>query len=162
MELTIRPATKQDTALILSMIRELAEFEKLAHEVMATEEMLQKSLFSDGANTNVFVAEAHQKPVGFALTFFNFSTFLGIKGLYLEDLYIKPEFRGKGYGTILLSFLAQFAIDQNCGRFEWSVLDWNQIAIDLYRKLGAKPLNEWTQYRMDKPTFEKLARTYPG
>ncbi len=160
MKLTIRPARVEDTGLILSLIKELAEFEKLAHEVTATEETLRGSLFSNDSNTRVFVAEEGSAPVGFALTFFNFSTFLGVKGLYLEDLYIKPMYRGKGYGTVLLSFLARFAGEQGCGRFEWSVLDWNQKAIDLYKKLGAKPQDEWTIYRMSKPTFEKLAQSF--
>ncbi|MGE3974477.1 MAG: N-acetyltransferase family protein [Bdellovibrionales bacterium] len=159
MELIIRKASAHDTSQILSYIRELAEFEKLSHEVTATEEILKKSLFSEGSNARVFIAEENQKPVGFALTFFNFSTFLGRKGLYLEDLYISPKHRGKSYGTKLLRFLAQFAKEEGCGRFEWSVLDWNQKAIDLYTKLGAKPMSEWTMYRMDEETLEKFAQS---
>ena len=143
----IRAARESDCGTILGFIRELAEFEKLLHEVEATEEMLRKNIF-EKHTAEVVLAEIDGTPAGFALFFHNFSTFLGKPGIYLEDLYIKPEFRGKGFGKRLLIYLARLAKDQDCGRFEWAVLNWNEKAISFYKSMGAKPMNDWTVYRL--------------
>ncbi|MEG1762750.1 MAG: GNAT family N-acetyltransferase [Bacteroidales bacterium] len=149
--MTIKPATPADTPLILEFIKAIASYEKLLHEVEATEEVLHQSLFGENANAKVIIAYEEEKPVGFALYFYNFSTFKGRKGLYLEDLFVYPQHRGKGYGKALLLHLAQQAQEENCGRMEWIVLDWNQSAIDFYHSLGAKAMDEWTVFRLTMP-----------
>lgn len=157
MQTKIRPAKPEDTAFILSLIRELAEFEKLLHEVVTTEEELKKQLFGPKAVPEVLIAEADGQGVGFALFFQSFSTFLGKPGIYLEDLYVKPEFRSKSIGLKLLQAIAKIAVERDCGRFEWSVLDWNERAISFYHRLGAKPQNEWTVQRLTGPALHALA-----
>ncbi len=157
MQTKIRPARPEDTAFILSLIRELAEFEKLLHEVVTTEEELKKQLFGPKAVPEVLIAEADGQGVGFALFFQSFSTFLGKPGIYLEDLYVKPEFRSKSIGLKLLQAIAKIAVERDCGRFEWSVLDWNERAISFYHRLGAKPQNEWTVQRLTGPALHALA-----
>ncbi len=152
----IRAARESDSGTILGFIRELAEFEKLLHEVEATEEMIRKSIFEKHV-AEVVLAEVDGRPVGFALFFHNFSTFLGKPGIYLEDLYVKPEFRGKGYGKRLLIYLAKLAKERDCGRFEWAVLNWNEKAISFYRSMGAKPMNEWRVYRLAGNELDEAA-----
>ena len=142
-DISIRYATEADAGLILEFIRELATYEKMLDEVVATEELLKEWLFEKKSAEVIFAMEGDVE-VGFALFFHNFSTFLGRAGLYLEDLFVKPEYRGKGYGKGLLRKLAQIAAERGCGRFEWSCLDWNQPSIDFYLSLDAKPMDEWT------------------
>ena len=154
--LTFRSATEQDTGLVLQFIRALAEYEKMLDLVVADEALLEDQLFRK-KNAEVIFAMEDGKEVGFALFFHNFSTFLGRSGLYLEDLYVFPECRGKGYGKALLRKLASLAVDRGCGRMEWWCLDWNQPSIDFYRSLGAEPMNEWTVYRLTGETLERLA-----
>jgi GNAT superfamily N-acetyltransferase len=156
-ELEIRPGTEVDVPLILSLIRELAEYERLSHEVVATEEMLRDSLFGERRVAEVLLGHLDGEPAGFALFFHSFSTFLGRPGIYLEDLYVKPEFRGEGVGRALLVHLARLARDRGCGRLEWSVLDWNEPAIGFYRRLGASPVSGWTVYRVTGEALEELA-----
>lgn len=151
-------AVAADAPDILGFIRGLAKFEKLEHEVKATEELLRESLFGARPRAEVVFLEEDARRVGFALFFHNYSTFLGRPGLYLEDLYVIPEARGKGYGKRLLAFLAKLAVERGCGRFEWSVLDWNESAIKLYAALGAKPLSEWTGQRLTGDALLALAR----
>ena len=146
--LNIRAAERGDTALILELIRGLAEYEKLSHEVVATPELLEKWLFGERPVAEVLIAEWEGLPRGFALFFHNFSTFLGRPGFYLEDLYVQPEFRGRGIGKALLLRLARLAVERGYGRVEWSVLDWNEPAIQFYKSLGAKPMDEWTVFRL--------------
>ena len=146
--LNIRAAERSDTALILELIRGLAEYEKLSHEVVATPELLEKWLFGERPVAEVLIAEWEGLPRGFALFFHNFSTFLGRPGFYLEDLYVQPEFRGRGIGKALLLRLARLAVERGYGRLEWSVLDWNEPAIRFYKSLGAKPMDEWTVFRL--------------
>lgn len=153
----IRAATKNDTALILSLIRELADYEKLSHEVVADEATLAKHLFSAPPRGECLIAEVDGEPAGFALFFHNFSTFLGKPGLYLEDLYIKPDHRSAGIGKQLLRELAKIALARDCGRMEWWVLDWNQPALDFYRTLGAQSMSDWTVQRLGRAEIEKLA-----
>lgn len=158
MSLEIRPAAPADAPLILQFIRDIAAYEKLAHEVVATEEKISRTLFpSDGSSPDArcALAFADGAPAGFAIYFFNYSTFLAQPGLYLEDLFVKPELRGRGYGKALLLHLAKIANARGCGRMEWSVLDWNKPAIDFYRSLGAVPMDEWTVFRL---TGEALRR----
>jgi len=152
----IRPATPQDAALILRFIRELAEFEREPDAVKATEESLAHALF-DERSAEAVIAEQEGKPMGFALFFHNFSTWTGRKGLYLEDLYVTPEARGSGVGTALLRHLAGIALDRDCGRFEWAVLDWNTPAIDFYTAVGAESLDEWRIRRVTGDALAKLA-----
>lgn len=152
----LRFATEKDVKLILTFIKELADYENLLHEVVATEEILMDSLFNRKV-AEVIIGEYDEEPVGFALFFHNFSTFLGQAGIYLEDLYIKPNMRGKGLGKIILSYLAKLAIERNCGRLEWWCLDWNEPSIKFYKKLGARPMDEWTVYRLYGEDLEKLA-----
>ncbi|WP_339724985.1 GNAT family N-acetyltransferase [uncultured Paraglaciecola sp.] len=154
----IRPANVADTALILRFIKELADYEKLLHEVVANEATLKESLFGETPHAKVIIGEYQGKPVSFALYFHNFSTFLGRPGIYLEDLYVQPQMRGKGLGKILLGYLASLAIELNCGRLEWWVLDWNKPAIDFYQSLGAQPMDEWTVNRVTGSALEKLAQ----
>ena len=157
-QILIRPAGTEDVSVILQFIRELAEFERLLHEVRATEALLKETLFGQGARAEVLIAERSGiGPVGFALFFTSYSTFLARNGLYLEDLYVRPEHRGIGIGTRLLCELARIAVKRDCGRFEWSVLDWNEKAIALYRKLGAVPQSEWTVQRLTGADLERLA-----
>lgn len=153
----IRAAVDDDLPLILRFIRELAEYERLKDDVVATEEILRESIFGKGSNTAVLLAFYNDEPVGFAVYFYNFSSFVGEKGIYLEDLFVIPEVRGKGFGKALLIRLAEIARDENCGRLEWSVLDWNKPAIEFYKKLGAVPMNEWTVYRLNRKAIETLA-----
>jgi GNAT superfamily N-acetyltransferase len=153
----IRPATEDDVPLILSLIRELAEYECLSHEVVATEGILRESLFGERRGAEVLIASYKGAPAGFALFFHSFSTFLGRPGIYLEDLYVKPEFRGRGIGRALLTQLARLAKERECGRLEWSVLDWNEPAIKLYKSIGAVPMDEWTVYRVTGDALETLA-----
>ncbi len=151
----LRFAEEKDTGLILDFIKELAEYEKMLDLVVATEDILRESLFEKKA-AEVIIGEYKGEPVGFALFFHNFSTFLGQSGIYLEDLYIKPEMRGKGMGKIMLSFLAKLALDRNCGRLEWWVLDWNEPSIQFYKKMGAVPMDEWTVYRVSGDNLKEL------
>ena len=153
----IREATEEDVPLILSLIRELAEYEKLSDEVVATEDGLRDSLFGERRYAEVLIAEHDGAPAGFALFFHNFSTFLGKPGLYLEDLYVKPAFRGAGIGKKLLVRLASLAMGRGCGRLEWWVLDWNEPAIGFYRSVGAEPMDDWTVYRVSGSALEDLA-----
>lgn len=159
MTLHIRDAATGDVALILKLIKALAEYEKLLHEVVATEEMLREALFSPNAKAFCLIAEDAGKPVGFALYFFNFSTFLGRHGVYLEDLFVLPEARGAGAGKAILARLAQIALDNDCGRLEWSVLDWNEPAIKFYKSLGAVSMDEWTVNRVTGDALQSLAKS---
>lgn len=154
-ELSFRFAVREDTPLILSFIRALAEYEQMADQVVATEELLAEQLFDRGGAEVLFALEDGQE-VGFALFFHNFSTFLGRAGLYLEDLYVLPEHRGKGYGKALLQRLARVARERGCGRMEWWCLDWNRPSIDFYLSLGAEPMTDWTVYRLSGRTLETL------
>lgn len=153
----IRPSTAHDSALILGFIRELAAYEKLAHEVTATEQDIQTQLFGSAPKAECVIAELDGQAIGFALYFHNFSTFVGKPGLYLEDLYIKPEFRGRGCGRRLLGYLAKLAIERGCGRFEWAVLDWNTPAIRFYQSLGAQMMQTWRINRLSGGALQKLA-----
>lgn len=153
---TFRKAERKDTALILEFIRGLAAYEKMENEVVADKALLEEWIF-DKQKAEVIFAVADGKEVGFALFFHNFSTFLGRAGLYLEDLFVKPEYRGKGYGKAILKRLAALAVERGCGRLEWSCLDWNKPSIDFYRSLGAAPMDEWTVYRVTGETLKKLA-----
>ena len=157
MALTFRFAEAADTPLILNFIRALAEYEKMADLVVADEALLGDQLFQK-RNAEVIFAMEEGKEVGFALFFHNFSTFLGRSGLYLEDLYVLPEFRGKGYGKALLQKLAAIAVERGCGRMEWWCLDWNQPSIDFYKALGAEPMDEWTVYRLTGETLTNMAQ----
>lgn len=157
-ELGIRPATEEDVPLLLELIRELAEYEKLSHEVVADEEILRRNLFGDGhRGAEAVIAMADGEPTGFALFFHNFSTFLGRPGIYLEDLYVRPEYRSAGVGRALLAHLARLAVERGCGRLEWWVLDWNEPAIGFYEKLGAEAMDDWTVYRVAGEALERLA-----
>ena len=156
-DLQLRFATQADTALILEFIKSLAEYEKLADHVRADEQTLRRSLFGDQRYAEVIIAEHRGAPAGFALFFHNYSTFLARPGIYLEDLYVRPEFRGQGIGRELLSCLAGIALDRNCGRLEWSVLDWNEDAIAFYRSVGARPMDEWTVFRVDGADLSRLS-----
>lgn len=155
--LNIRTATSDDCALILALIRELAEYEKLANEVVASEEQLRRNLFGEVPQAEVLLAEWNGTPAGFALFFHNFSTFLGKRGLYLEDLFVRPEWRGHRIGKALLKHLAKIAVDRDCGRFEWAVLDWNKPARDFYVSLGAQPVPEWDIFRVTGDALLQLA-----
>ncbi len=154
---TIRPATVDDVPLIAQLIRELAEYERLADAAVATEDGLREQLFGERPAAEVLVAEADGEPVGFALFFHTFSTFLGKRGLYLEDLFVRPDFRGLGLGKHLMAALARIAVRRDCGRFEWSVLDWNAPSIAFYRKLGATGMDEWTLQRLEGDALHALA-----
>ncbi len=156
---TIRFAEEKDTNLILKFIKGLAEYEKLANEVVATEDILKKSLFEQKA-AEVIIGEYHNESVGFALFFHNFSTFLGRPGLYLEDLFIIPEMRGRGFGKVMLSFLAKIAVDRKCGRFEWWCLDWNEPSIKFYKSIGAVPMDEWITFRLTGEELIDLAKEF--
>ena len=157
MTLVIRPGEKPDVPVIAELIRGLARFERLEDQVTMTEEKLTRSLFGDRPYAETLIAEDDGKPVGFALFFHNFSTFLGRPGLYLEDLFVLPEGRGKGVGRKLLERLAQVAVERDCGRLEWAVLDWNKDAIRFYERLGARPNEDWTTYRLTGEPLRALA-----
>ena len=157
MSLSFRCAEEKDTAIILQFIKDLAEYEKLSGDVVATEELLREWIF-EKKKAEVIFAVADGEEVGFALFFHNFSTFLGRAGIYLEDLFVKPEHRGKGCGKGLLRELARIAVERGCGRLEWSCLDWNQPSIDFYLSLGAQPMDEWTVYRMSGETLINFAQ----
>lgn len=157
--LLIRKAEENDLPLILRFIRELAEYERLSHQVVATEEGLRKALFGEQRLAEVLIAEYEGEASGFALFFHNFSTFLGRPGIYLEDLYVRPARRGKGIGRALLVEVARVARERNCGRLEWAVLDWNQSAIRFYESLGAVAMKEWTVFRVSGRALDKLAGT---
>jgi GNAT superfamily N-acetyltransferase len=156
-EFSIRNATGEDVPLILSFIHELAEYEKLSHEVSATEELLRDALFGERPAAEVLIGESDGQPAAFALFFHNFSTFLGRPGIYLEDLYVRPEFRGRGLGKDMLSHLARLAKERGCGRLEWWVLDRNEPAIGFYRSVGAVPMDDWTVYRVTGAALDGLA-----
>ena len=160
MELRIVPARESDIPLVLDFIRQLAEFEQLTHEVMANEQVLRDSLFGERPVAEVALAYLAGEAVGFAVYFSNFSTFIGRPGIYLEDLFVKPAFRGKGIGRALLSYLARLAKQRNCARLEWAVLDWNQRAIDFYRRLGATPMHDWTVFRLTGSALDEAAAFY--
>ncbi len=153
----IDPAVEADVPVILDLIRDLAEYEKLSDQVTATEADIARSLFGDPPRAEAVIARLDGEAIGFALFFHNYSTFLGRPGLYLEDLYVRPAFRGRGFGRRLLIHLARIAVDRGCGRFEWSVLDWNAPAIAAYRRAGAVPLDDWTVYRLTGDALKRLA-----
>ena len=152
----IREAGKDDVPVILSFIKELAEYEKLSNEVKATEDMLLRNLF-EKKYAEVLIGELNSEPVGFSLFFHNFSTFLGKPGIYLEDLYVMEKYRGRGFGRKMLSYLAKLTVERDCGRLEWSVLDWNKPAIDFYLSIGAVPMEDWTVYRLTGKELSSLA-----
>ena len=156
--LLLRFADEADAELILDMIRGLAEFERLSHEVVADADTLRRFLFGRQPAAEVLIAEYEGRPAGFALFFHNFSTFLGRPGIYIEDLFIKPEFRGKGIGREVLGFLARLAVERGSGRLEWAVLDWNARAIDFYKRLGARPMEDWTVFRLGGSDLMEFAR----
>lgn len=156
-EIGLRTATERDVPLILSFVRELAEYERLSHEVVATEELLRASLFGERQAAEVVIGNYGDEPAGFALFFHNFSTFLGRPGIYLEDLYVTPSLRGRGVGRAMLAYLAKLAKKRDCGRLEWSVLDWNEPAIKLYKSIGATPMDDWTVFRVTEETLHGLA-----
>lgn len=156
-KLTFRYAKKEDAKLILMFIKDLAEYEKMLNEVVATEELLEEWIFEKN-KAEVIFAEKNGVPIGFALFFHNFSTFLGRSGIYLEDLYVKTEYRGKGYGKAILKKLAQIAVERGCGRLEWWCLDWNKPSIDFYLSLGAEPMEDWTVYRISGDTLKNLGK----
>ncbi|MBR1985711.1 MAG: GNAT family N-acetyltransferase [Mogibacterium sp.] len=155
--LTYRFANEDDCTLILELIKALAAYEKMSDEVVATESLLREWIF-DKQKAEVIFACEDGKEVGFALFFHNFSTFLGRAGIYLEDLFVLPEYRGRGYGKGLLKKLAQIAEERGCGRLEWWCLDWNQPSIDLYKSLGAEPMDEWTTYRLTGDKLKEMAK----
>ena len=155
----IRPAKIGDISLILELIRDLATYERAPNDVLATEEQLRRVLFGEKPSAEVVLGFEGESPVGFAVFFHNFSTWLGRPGLYLEDLFVKPELRGKGYGRALLVHLARIAEERGCGRLEWAVLDWNEPAIQFYRKLGAKPMDDWTVFRLTGEEISTLAQS---
>ena len=157
---TLRFATAGDAPLVLAFIRELAEYEQLPHEVEADADMLADSLFGESPDAEVVIAQVDGAPAGFALFFHNYSTFLGRRGLHLEDLFVRPAFRGKGIGRVLMAFLAKLAVERGCGRFEWNVLDWNSPAINFYRSLGARGMDDWTLQRVTGPAMFALAEQF--
>ena len=156
-EFQIRSATPEDIPLVLAFVRELAEYERLSHLVSATEARLRESLFGEHPGTEVLLGFSGDTPAGFAVYFHNFSTFLGVKGLWLEDLYVRREMRRRGYGRALLLHVARIARNRGCGRFEWAALDWNETAIRFYKSLGAVALDDWTSFRVTGPALDKLA-----
>lgn len=156
-KILIRESKKEDIPQILEFIKALADYEKLPKEVTATEKILEESLFDNKKFAECLIAEFENKPAGFAIFFHNFSTFLGKPGLYLEDLFVYPEFRGKGIGKALFTKVAKIAVERNCGRMEWSVLDWNKPSIDFYLSYGAKAMDEWTVYRLTGKSLTKTA-----
>ena len=157
-KITIAPAAQADVPLILEFLRELATYEKLAHEVVATPEDMHAALFGERPVVETVIARLDAEPVGYALFFPTFSTFLGKPGLYLEDLYVRPAARGFGVGRKLLEHLARLTVERGWGRLEWSVLDWNEPSIAFYKKMGAKPMDEWTVFRLTGDSLRRLAR----
>lgn len=156
-EVRIEMARQEDVPLILSLIKALADYEKLSHAVVATESILRESLFGPRPAAEVAIAYVGSEPTGLVVWFHNYSTFLGRPGLYLEDLFVLPEWRGRGIGRELLAFLARVAIERNCGRMEWAVLDWNESAIGFYRKIGARSMDDWTIFRLTGDELKVLA-----
>ena len=154
----IKPATESDVPVIFSFIKKLAYYERLAHEVVATEPLLRQTLFGTRRTAEVAIGYLENEPVGFVLFFHNYSTFLGKPGLYIEDLFVAEAYRRRGYGRALLLHVARLAKERGCGRLEWSVLDWNQPAINFYRKLGAVPMSEWTVFRVTGSSLDELTR----
>ena len=159
-DFVLREARAEDCGLILAFIRELAEYEKLSHEVVATEEVLRETLFGEHPRGEAVIGEHRGKAVGYALFFHNFSTFTGRPGIYLEDIYVKPEMRGRGYGKCLLTYVARLAVERKCSRMEWSVLDWNEPSIRFYRSLGAVAMDEWTVQRLDGSALDEVAAMF--
>ena len=155
---TIRAARPDEAGLVLDFIKKIAEYEKCSADVVADEATIHQSLFVEHSAEVVF-AEEDGTPVGFALYFHNFSTFVGRKGMYLEDLYILPEKRGLGYGKALLKYVARLAVERNCGRMEWICLDWNEPALKVYRSIGARPMSEWTVQRLNEATLKQFAES---
>ncbi len=155
---TIRPARPEEAGVVLDLIKKLAVYEKCENDVVADEDTIRNSLFVEHSAEVVF-GEENGSVVGFALYFHNFSTFVGRKGMYVEDLFILPEKRGLGYGTALLKYVAKLAVERNCGRMEWICLDWNSPALSLYRSIGAHPLSDWTVQRMDEKTLKEFAQS---
>jgi GNAT superfamily N-acetyltransferase len=156
-DFTIKPATKKDVPVILSFITKLADYERLSHEVVATEELLQRTLFGRRRTAEVAIGYYNNEPVGFVLFFHNFSTFVGRPGIYIEDLFVEETYRRRGFGGALLAHIAKLAVARDCGRLEWSVLDWNEPAVNFYQKLGAMPMNEWTVFRVTGEKLNQLA-----
>lgn len=156
----IRKAEKEDVSIVLDFIKKLAEYEKLSHEVVATEKNLDKYLFGKEKVAEVVIGYYQEKPVAFALYIYNFSTFLARPGIYLEDLFVLEEYRGKGFGKVLLTYLAKIATEKNCGRLEWAVLDWNEPSIEFYKSLGARFMNEWIINRMTGEALVGLAAQF--
>lgn len=156
--IAVRPARREDVPLILALIRELAAYERLSHDVVATEERLAEHLFGEPRRAEVLIGEWNGAPAGFALFFHNYSTFLARPGIYLEDLFVRPAARGHGLGRRLLEEIARLAVARGCGRFEWAVLDWNEPAIGFYRALGAQPMGDWTVFRLTGEALAALAR----
>ena len=154
----IRQAVENDAATILALINDLADYEKLSHEVEATEDDIRKSLFGEHPVAEALIGELDGVAISFALFFYNFSTFLGKPGIYLEDLYVKPDYRSNGFGRKMLAHIARLATERDCGRFEWSVLDWNEPAIRTYDRLDARPMKEWILYRLTGEALDKLAQ----
>ncbi len=159
-EFTVRNSSIDDCELILSFIKELAEYEKLSHEVVATVETLQETLYGENPFAEVLIGEFAGAAVGYALFFHNYSTFTGRPGIYLEDIYVKPEMRGKGFGKCMLSYIAKLAVARKCTRVEWSVLDWNEPSIQFYRSIGAVPMEEWTVQRLHETALEDFANQF--
>lgn len=159
-DFVLREARAEDCGLILALIRELAEYEKLSHEVVATEEVLRETLFGEHPCAEVVFGEYQGEAVSYALFFHNFSTFTGRPGIYLEDIYVKPEMRGRGYGKCLLTWVARLAVERKCSRMEWSVLDWNEPSIRFYRSLGAVAMDEWTAQRLTGTALDEVAAMF--
>jgi len=157
-DLRIDPATEADVPLVLALIKALAEYERMSADVVADEARIRASLFGPDRSAEAVIARIGTTAVGFAVWFHNYSTFLGRRGLYLEDLFVRPEWRGRGIGRALLVYLARIAIERQCGRMEWAVLDWNQPAIGFYKSLGARPMDEWTVFRLTGDALDRLAR----
>ncbi|HWD19938.1 MAG TPA: GNAT family N-acetyltransferase [Verrucomicrobiae bacterium] len=155
--MSITPITPAQVPVILEMVRELAQFERLEHEAQATEESLQQAFFGPQANAGAWLAEVDGRPAGYAIYYFTFSSFIGRRGLWLDDLYVRPDFRRRGVGRALLATVARFSVEKNCGRLEWSALRWNETALNFYRGVGARPLDEWTVLRMDVAAMRRLA-----
>ncbi|RPJ02506.1 MAG: GNAT family N-acetyltransferase [Deltaproteobacteria bacterium] len=155
----IREAAEEDVALILQFIKKLAHYERLSHEVSATEQILRENLFGERKVAEIILAEYQNRPVGFALYFHNFSTFLGKPGIYIEDLFVDENYRGRGFGYALFVYIVRLARQRDCGRIEWAVLDWNTPAIKFYQDLGAVPMNDWITYRLTGEALRKLAGT---
>jgi len=158
----LEPATEKDVALILHLIKELAAYEQLAHEVIATEDQMREALFGPRPAAEVVIAYAGDEPAGFAMFFQTFSTFVGRPGMYLEDLFVIPRWRRRGLGRLLLAHLARIAVERGYGRMEWSVLDWNEMALRVYRAVGARAMDQWTVYRLSGDALRELGRHTPG